>query len=118
MQSLFMYGIPQFTYDSYIFEGGKKQDFWAQSMCSYFSLVVLHYAISFFFTRNWTVWLTFLYIVSIAFFAPFQVLVYDSLSGVYPMAGRLREIAFSDFRFWLTIFVTVALCLIPFLFYF
>lgn len=117
LQSLFMYGIPQYAYDNFIFEGGRKQDFWAQSMCSYFSLVALHYATTFFFTRHYTWWSLFLYIMSILTFCPFQIITYDSLE-VYVMSGRLQEIAYSSIEFYLVMVVSVALCLIPFLYYF
>lgn len=68
-------------------------------MCAYFSIVILHYMTVFFFTKNWTYWLTFVYSVSVIKFAPFQIVIYDSLGGdlTNNMTGRLKEIAFSDF---------------------
>jgi magnesium-transporting ATPase (P-type) len=78
LQSLFMYGIPQITYEDYIFSNGKKQDFWAQGVSSYFAIVLLHYITVSFFTRNWNAWVVFWDLVSFGLFAPFQIMTYDT----------------------------------------
>lgn len=57
------------------------------------------------------------YSISVFMFAPFQIVTYDNFPGT-PLSSRLKEIVFQDFQFWLTVFVSVAVCFIPFWFYF
>jgi hypothetical protein len=88
-----MYGVPQLTYAEYIFSNGKKQDFWAQNVCSYFAIVILHYMTTCLFTCNWTWFMVFMYTASVLLFAPFEIVTYDNVSGS-ALTGRLKEIAF------------------------
>ena len=87
-------------------------------MCSYFAIVIQHYLTTSFFTRNWTWWLVLWYVLSLALFAPFQILAYDSFPGGQPIYQRLREIVFTDWQFWLSLLISLGVSLVPFFFYF
>jgi hypothetical protein len=44
-------------------------------------------------------------------------MIYDNFDGT-ALTGRLREIVFQDYQFWLTILITLGICFAPFIFYF
>lgn len=58
-----------------------------------------------------------MYTSSVAFFAPFEIMIYDTIDGS-ALTGRLKEIAFQDYQFWLSLFGALAICFLPFMFYF
>lgn len=59
----------------------------------------------------------FMYTASVLLFAPFEIVTYDNVSGS-ALTGRLKEIAFSDYQFWLSLTAVLAICFLPFMFYF
>jgi hypothetical protein len=107
-----MYFIVSLVYGTYLFKDGKNQVLWASSMCAYFSIVFLHYLTLLTFTGAFNLWLTGMYLLSFLLFAPAFIVTYDYFPGT-PITRRLYEIAFSNWLFWATLVVLVALCYVP-----
>eukprot|EP00347_Sterkiella_histriomuscorum_P002642 403367358 len=117
LQSVLIFGMPILTYQYLMLDDGMIEDLWAASTCAYFGTVLLHYFLIFTFTRNWTLWIAFMYFMSFLLFIPFVVCTYDAFPNTF-MERRLGEIVFSNANFWLQILCMVAACLLPILFYF
>ena len=100
------------VYSTSLFKGGNNQDLWASSMCAYFTIVILHYLILLTFTGVFNLWLTGMYLLSFLLFAPVFIVTYNYFPGT-PITRRLYEIAFSNWLFWVTLVVLVALCYVP-----
>lgn len=88
------------------------EDILAASTCSYMSIVILHYALVFLYTQNWTIWIVFMYTVSIALFAPIFILVYNEVPNTH-MTHRLGEILTESWIFWALVALTVVMCIMP-----
>jgi len=99
-------------------DGGKIEDLWAVSTCSYFAVVFLHYLLIFYVTCNWTIWIAFMYFISFLFFIPFVVFTYNYAFLDTPMTYRIVEIAFSNAYFWIMILCVVGCSLVPIVFYY
>ena len=116
LQSAIVFFIPYISYQ-FIFIDGKEMDLYATSMCTFYSIVILHYALICYFTFNWTWWILFNYTISFLQFVPLFIVIYNVVPNT-ALTHRNNEILFSSVHFWLICFVTVWASVLPFYFYY
>lgn len=68
------------------------------------------------FTKNWTIWILSMYVISILLFAPLFICIYNQIPNTY-LSYRLIEIVISNGMFWLTLAVAVGMCVLPVYFF-
>jgi len=112
LQSAMIYFLINFMYSTLLFGDGLTQDLWATSICAYWVIVLVHYLFILTFTRNFTLWICGMYLVSFLLFCPAFILAYNFFPDT-ELTRRLSEIAFSNWQFWACLFVIVALCFLP-----
>lgn len=99
-----------------MFDEGKDSDLYMVSMCGYFTLANLHYIFIISYTKNWTIWIVFMYSMSYLLFCPFFIFIYNGLFSS-AIEGRLIELIFGNRIFWFMMILLVIILMIPVLFY-
>ncbi|OQR83446.1 P-type ATPase (P-ATPase) Superfamily [Achlya hypogyna] len=91
--------------------GMPYMDLYCDGITAYISIIIIVTMLIFLETCNWTGWVVFSYVGSFAFFVG-SCLIYDGmLSELYGDWARL----FAAPTFWLTVVLTVAVCVLPIL---
>jgi hypothetical protein len=113
--------MPVIAYQYHLFgnkgELGLNEDLWLMSLCSYVTLVNLHYVLVCMFTKNWTIWIVFMYIISYIFFCPLFVFIYNGIV-VSEIEYRIFEMTFNNKFFWMVTILEVIILVFPIMFYF